>query len=109
MMEYAEEIDEDYDIICNTSATSSEISSLHNVTVSIQGSTHTRHFLAKGKQLRFIWCSRVHLIERKTTLKYVECGYGFCRNKCWEHHQRLGSTPAASRRGERKRKMNEND
>ena len=109
MMEYAEEIDEDYDIICNTSATSSEISSLHNVTVSIQGSTHTRQFLAKGKQLRCIWCSRVHLIERKTTLKCIECGYGFCRNECWEHHQRLGSPPAASRRGERKRKMNEND
>ena len=51
MMEYAEEIDEDYDIICNTSTTSSDISSLHNVTVSIQGSTYTKQFLAKGKQL----------------------------------------------------------
>ena len=50
MMGYVEEIDEDYDFSCNTSATFSGISSLHNITVSIQGSTHTRQFLAKGKK-----------------------------------------------------------
>ena len=107
MMEDVDEIDENYDIICNTSTTSSDINSIHNITLSIQETTHTRQFLVRGKQLRYIWCSRVHLIEIKKTLKCVECGYGFCRNECWEHHQRLGSTPAASRRGERKRKINE--
>ena len=42
-------------------------------------------FLKNKKQVRFIWCSRV------TTMKYLECDVGFCRDRsCWSHHVALG-------------------
>ena len=52
---------------------------------------HTKIVLKGGKQLRCMWCSRVNLIERKTTLICQECCKGFCRDKnnglsCWSHH-----------------------
>ena len=58
---------------------------------------HTKIILKKGKQLQCMWCSRVNLIEQKTTLKCLECGKGFCRDKnnglsCWSHHVALGGS-----------------
>ena len=63
---------------------------------------HAKVILKKGKQLRCMWCSRVNLVDRKTTLKCLECGKGFCRDKnnglsCWSHHVALGGGPKASK------------
>ena len=68
--------------------------------------------LKVGKQLRCMWCSRVNLLERKTTIMCQECGKGFCRDEnnglsCWSHHVALGGVPKAPRYGTRKRKLNE--
>ena len=73
---------------------------------------HTKVILKEGKQLRCMWCSRVHLVERKTTLKCLECGKGFCRDdkngvSCWSDHVSLGGVPKAPRYGTRKRKLKE--
>ena len=73
---------------------------------------HTKILLKGGKQLWCMWCSRVNLLERKTTLMCQECGKGFCRDKrnrlsCWPHHVARGGVPKAPKHGTRKRKMNE--
>ena len=41
----------------------------------------TKIILKGGKQLRCMWCSRVNLLERKTTLMRQEYGMGFCRDE----------------------------
>ena len=33
------------------------------------GSIHTKEYMIKQEQVRCIWCSRVNLIKRKTTMK----------------------------------------
>mmetsp|Transcript_18284 Transcript_18284/g.17634 ORF Transcript_18284/g.17634 Transcript_18284/m.17634 type:complete len:83 (-) Transcript_18284:213-461(-) len=43
-------------------------------------SEHTSVCLQGKKQLRCVWCSRVNLTERKTTMKCEECNAGFCRD-----------------------------
>ena len=58
-----------------------------------------RNYTKRGKQLRCMWCSRIKLVERKTTLKCLECGKCFCRDKnnrlsCWPHHVALGGSKA---------------
>ena len=73
-------------------------------------SCHTKVILKNGKQLRCLWYSRVNLLERKTTLKYSECGKGFCRDEnnglfYWSHHVALGAIPAAPKRGTKKMKL----
>ena len=96
MIEYAQTIDEDYDIIC-TGTADTDVSSL--VLEEPKGrpisATHTKEFLKKGKQLRCVWCSRMHQTEKKTTLKCKECNRGFCRDECWANHVSFGSAPAA--------------
>ena len=71
---------------------------------------HTRVYM-KGKQSRCIWCSRVGLTERKSTMKCVECGFGFCRDStgrnCWSLHVALGGVPQKPKRGTKKRKVND--
>ena len=71
---------------------------------------HTREFM-KNKQSRCIWCSRVLLTERKTTMKCIECGFGFCRDRtgrnCWSLHVALGGVPQQPKRGKKKRKVND--
>ena len=70
-------------------------------------SSHTRVLLGK-KQVRCVWCSRVNLVDRKTTMKCLECDKGFCRDNsgraCWSHHVAMGACPVAPERG-RKRKL----
>ena len=72
---------------------------------------HTKLKLEGGKQVRYIWCSRVNLCERKATLKCVECNKGFCRDEngcsCWLHHVALGGVPKAPKRGTAKHKVGE--
>mgnify|MGYP006062813603 CR=1 FL=1 len=73
---------------------------------------HTKVALKAGKQLRCIWCSRIHLIsDRKATIMCKECGVGFCRDEtgraCWSHHIAYGGIPEAPSRGTKKRKANE--
>lgn len=49
----------------------------------------TKEILSVHKQIRCIWCSRVHLITRKTTMRCLYCNRGFCRDQgraCWPHH-----------------------
>ena len=60
---------------------------------------HTKSFLKGGKQVRCIWCSRVNLVERKTTLKCLERERGFCREGCWSHHVAYGGVPVAPKKG----------
>ena len=100
--------------ICVT-ADSSSSTSLSTLTVPIREEhilQHTQTINTK-KQFRCIWCSRVHLVERKTTLKCAECGVGFCRNtsgrNCWASHVALGGPPAAPKWGTKKRKCNDMD
>ena len=42
--------------------------------------SHTKSFLTAKKQMRCIWCSRVNLVQRKTTMKCSECDKDFCRD-----------------------------
>ena len=58
----------------------SEISQLSTQVSTTKELMHTMEFLNGGKQVRCIWCSCINLIKRKTTLKYLECNKGFCRN-----------------------------
>lgn len=50
------------------------------------------------KQIRCVWCSRVHGLIRKTSLKCAECGLGFCSErtgrKCWLMHTENHGPPA---------------
>ena len=73
--------------------------------------SHTRVYLPKNKQVRCIWCSRVHLVNRKVTMKCEECGFGFCRDnsgrECWSHHVALGGIPQAPKKGTKKKRCNE--
>ena len=48
-------------------------SSISSLSYEVQGSNRTRFYLARQKQIRCILCSRVNLIERKTTMKCKEC------------------------------------
>ena len=70
---------------------------------------HTPELLPTGKQVRCIWCSRVGLIERKTTMRCKQCKRGFCRDKngtsCWSAHVAYGGIPPAPLKGTRKRKV----
>ena len=69
---------------------------------------HTRVYLKNKKQVRCIWCSRVDLIEKKTTMKCLECDFGFCRaGSCWSHHVALDGVPAAPKKGTKKRKLSD--
>ena len=53
------------------------------------------------KQLCCVWCYRVDGIERKTTMRCIECGVGFCApqtgSKCWENHVRNEGPPDLKR------------
>ena len=75
-------------------------------------SHHTMEFLTSG-QLQCCWCSRVHLVERKTTMRCKECKVGFCRDRsgrnCWSHHVALGGLPKQPPRGSLKRKSSQVD
>ena len=74
---------------------------------------HTKIFLTDKKQLRCIWCSRINLTERKTTMMCLQCGKGFCRDSsgfgCWSHHIALGGIPCAPKKGTKKRLAGEVD
>ena len=72
--------------------------------------SHTKVILKGGQQVRCVWCSRVNLKEKKTTMKCLECDRGFCRDggkECWSHHVALGGIPKPPPRGSLKRKINE--
>jgi hypothetical protein len=73
-------------------------------------SSHTRVLLGK-KQVRCVWCSRVNLVDRKTTMKCLECDKGFCRDNsgraCWSHHVAMGACPVAPERGRKRRLVRE--
>ena len=110
MLEYAKTceaapVQSDTDTVsAETKTTSDEISSISQDKVF---SSHTKIFLDGKHQLQCIWCSRVNLLERKTTLKCEECGKGFCRDSsgsnCWSNHVCLGGVPPCPKRGTKKR------
>ena len=60
---------------------------------------HTMEFLKGRKQVRCIWCTCIHLIEKKITLMCFECNKGFYINHCWSHHVTHGGIPAAPKYG----------
>ena len=85
-------------------------SSISSLSYEIQGNDHTRVYLERKKQIRCIWCSRVSLIEKKTTMKCKEWDRGFYRNTdCWGHHVPYGGVPMQPKRGTRKRLPNRDD
>ena len=89
------------EVSLNTSSSSVSSMTMHQV---IQG--HTREYLKNKRQVRCIWCSRVNLIEKKTTMKCLECGFGFCRQgSCWSHHVAMGGIPRAPKKGTKRRKV----
>ena len=109
MIAYADTLSDDCQVTPALSITVTESScSLSTLTTpkDMSNCSHTK-ILNPSKQSRCIWCSRVHLIERKTTLKCMECNSGFCRattgRNCWENHVSMGSVPVAPKRGKRKR------
>ena len=66
----------------------------------------TQDYFKDKKQVWRIWCSRVDLIKKKTTMKCLECDFGFCRGgSCWYHHVALDSVPAVLKKGTKKRKL----
>ena len=79
-----------------------EISELSTQVSTTKELMYTMEFLKGEKQVRYTWCSRVNLIERKTTLKYLEGNKSFCRNHCWSHHVAHGGFPAAPKYGLKK-------
>ena len=76
-------------------------SSLSYISTKHQAS-HTIILLGK-KQVQCIWCSRVNLVESKTTMKCLECDKDFCRDNsgraCWSHHVAMGACHVAPERG----------
>ena len=70
----------------------------------VKNPIHTQEFLTGGKQLQCIWYSRVNFLERKTTLRCLECKKGFCRNHFWSHHIVHGGVPVALKYERKKRK-----
>ena len=93
--------------------------SIHSETkLSSMSSIDTRKFGHHTKtimksHIRCVWCSRVNLTHRKTTLKCKECGSGFCRDKsgcmCWLHHLALGVCTLVPKRGTLKRNARDNE
>jgi len=86
-----------------TSVTSSKITAdIFNINL-----THTKYFLKDKKQVRCIWCSRVSLVQRKTTMKCMECGKDFYRDStgfgCWSHNVSFGGVPCPPKKGTPKR------
>jgi len=59
------------------------------------------------KQIRCVWCSRVHGVIRKTSLKCAKCGVGFCSERtgrnCWLMHIQNHGPPPAKRLKENSR------
>lgn len=99
-----EKVDEEIDVIIEKGDDEETAeTSMSSVTIGeCGGRVHTKEFLKK--QIRCIWCSRVNLVERKTLLKCMECGKGFCREGgCWSHHVALGGCPQAPKKGTKKR------
>ena len=90
--------------------TNESLTSVSSLSMSKEIKPHTKIYL-KNKQVRCIWCSRVNLVEKKTTMMCQECGKGFCRDcsglSCWSHHVALGGVPVAPARGTKKRKVRE--
>ena len=86
------------------------LTDLSSLSICKQIKPHTKVFLKK-KQVRCIWCSRINLLEKKTTMMCKECGKGFCRDSsglgCWSHHVALGGCPVAPARGTKKRKVSD--
>ena len=100
-----EELEANLMPVVSLNTSSSSVSSI-TVNQGIQG--HTREYLKNKRQVRCIWCSRVDLVEKKTTMKCLECGYGFCRQgACWSHHVAMGGVPRAPEKGTKKRKVND--
>ena len=80
----------------------SEISQLSRQVSTIKKLMHKMEFLKGRKQVRYMWCSCVDLIEKTTTSNCLECNKGFCRNYCWFHHVAYGGVPAAPKYGKKK-------
>ena len=93
-----------------TVSTSSSSTSLSTMTTPWK--QHTK-VVTPERQSRCVWCSRVHLIERKTTLRCAECNKGFCRNTtgrdCWDKHVEIGCVPVAPKRGTKKRSVHDSE
>ena len=113
MLEYAKSFEDHEEHTVDTvseTRTCDDISSLSQDKVI---GTHTKIFLDTKHQLRCIWCSRVNLLQWKTTLKCKECGKGFCRDSsgsnCWSNHVCFGGVPACPKRGTHKRLVRDID
>ena len=95
--------------VCSPISTSVMSKSSSVSSILIESSlNHTKLKIEPGKQVRCIWCSRVHLVERKSSLKCLQCGKGFCREEtgrtCWALHVAHGGIPSAPKKGTKKRK-----
>ena len=82
----------------------SQVLQLSTTVCKLKNSIHTQDFLKGGKQLWCIWCSRVNLVERKTTSRCLESKKSFYRNHCWSHHVTHSGVPVAPKYGTKKRK-----
>ena len=58
--------------VSDTYKTNESLTSLSSLSMSKEIKSHTKIYL-KYKQVRCIWCSRVNLVEKKTTMMCQEC------------------------------------
>ena len=109
MLDHAQSLKEEIPEVAVIIRPDESIATASTITADImsRNQSHTKCFLKEKKQVRCIWCSRVTLVQRKTTMKCIECDKGFCRDSagfgCWSHHVAFGGVPCAPRKGTRKR------
>ena len=112
MMNAAAELEED--VVELPQAVSIDSQTQPSAMSSIETRTigHHTKILLKS-QILCVWCSRVNLTHRKTTLKCKQCKSGFCRDEsgrmCWSHHLALGGCPLAPTRGTLKRNAKDDE
>jgi len=95
MIEYVNTLIED--LIEIKEQPSSDILSVTYTSVSVVNSIHTQVLLSSKNKIRCIWCSRVNLVEQKSTIKCLEYRKGFYRTttciECWSDHVVMGYVP----------------
>jgi hypothetical protein len=73
-----------------------------NIAICLRGSRGRIRRNQYTSQIRCLWCSRVNGKDKKTTLKCLECGVGFCKDQtgrmCWSLHVALNGPPKQPKR-----------
>ena len=98
--------------VIEQSDSNSYLTTVSSLTACTGNKQSNKIILKRREQLRCMWCSRVNLLDRKTTLMCQEYKKGFCRDEnnilsCCSYHVALGGVTHAPKYGTRKRNLNE--